>query len=70
MITARVDVRGYQERMREALRAHRTQIPEDDVLLALPRDLSDEIFSVEHYIRVFSHAPVPDAETDLFAGLR
>ncbi len=69
-ITTRVDVRGYHEVMREALRAHRTQIPEDDVLLAIPPDVAEEVFGVEHYIRVFSCVPSPERETDLFAGLR
>lgn len=70
LINARIDVHGYLEAARRALRAHRTQIPESDVLLALPDDIAAEAFAVEHYIRVFSHVPAPGQETDLFSGLR
>lgn len=69
LITARVDVRGYWEVARRALRAHRTQLPADDVLLALPADIAAEAFAVEHYIRAYTHVPAPDQETDLFTGL-
>lgn len=70
VITARVDVRDYQQRVRQALLAHRTQLPEDDVLLALPRDVAGEFFGVEYYVRAFTRVPAPERETDLFAGLR
>jgi LmbE family N-acetylglucosaminyl deacetylase len=70
VITARVDVRRYQEQVQRALRAHRTQIRADDLLLALPRDIAAQAFAVDHYIRTFTHVPAPDREMDLFAGLR
>ena len=69
-ITARVDVRRYQEQVRRALRAHRTQIRADDILLALPRDIAAEAFAVDSYIRAYTRVPAPDQELDLFAGLR
>ena len=69
-ITARVDVRRYQEQAWRALRAHRTQIHTDDLLLALPRDIAAEAFAFDHYIRAYTRVPAPDQETDLFAGLR
>ena len=70
VITARIDVRGYQEQVRRALRAHHTQIRADDLLLALPRDIAAEALAVDHYIRVLTRVPAPDQEMDLFAGLR
>ncbi len=69
-ITARVDVRGAYDRVQHALRAHRTQIAADDLLLSLPRDLTEQAFAVESYIRAFTAVPAPDQETDLFTGLR
>ena len=70
VITARVDVRRYQEQVRRALRAHRTQIRADDLLLALPREIAAEAFAVDYYIRAYTRVPAPDQEMDLFAGLR
>src|SRR5919204_2264966 len=70
VITARVDVRRYQEQVRRALRAHRTQIRADDLLLALPREIAAEAFAVDCYIRAYTRVPAPDREMDLFAGLR
>src|SRR5579883_3440531 len=70
VINARIDVGRYQATVERALRAHRTQIRDDDILLALPDDIKGQLFSVEHYIRAFSAVAVPQQETDLFAGLR
>lgn len=70
VITARISTRGYHEQVRRALRAHRTQIPEDDLLLSMPEDIATEAFSTESYIRAFTRVAAPDQETDLFAGLR
>ena len=70
VITARVNVRRYQEQVRRALRAHHTQIRADDLLLALPRDIAAEAFAVDCYIRACTRVPAPDQEMDLFAGLR
>jgi N-acetyl-1-D-myo-inositol-2-amino-2-deoxy-alpha-D-glucopyranoside deacetylase len=70
VITARVNVRRYQEQVQRALRAHHTQIRADDLLLALPRDIAAEAFAVDYYIRAYTRVPAPDQEMDLFAGLR
>ena len=70
VVTARVDVRRYQEQVWRALRAHRSQIRADDLLLALPRDIAAEAFAVDCYIRAYTRVPAPDQEMDLFAGLR
>jgi N-acetyl-1-D-myo-inositol-2-amino-2-deoxy-alpha-D-glucopyranoside deacetylase len=69
-ITARVDVAGYTELTDRARRAHRTQLTDDDPLLALPPDLAARVFAVESYIRAFTLVSAPDREDDLFAGLR
>ena len=70
IITTRVDVSARREQVRRALRAHRTQIGTDDVLLTLPRDVAADAFAIECYIRAFTRVSAPDRETDLFAGLR
>jgi LmbE family N-acetylglucosaminyl deacetylase len=70
VITARVDVRRYQEQVWHALRAHRSQIRADDLLLALPRDIAAQAFAVDCYIRAYTRVPAPAQEMDLFAGLR
>jgi len=68
LITARVPVAAYLDTVRRARRAHRTQLSDDDPLLALPADLAAQAFAIESYIRAF--APAPFREDDLFAGLR
>ena len=73
-IDARVAVGEYLGTVRAALRAHRTQLAEDDPLLALPPDIAARAFAVESYIRASSPAlarpHVAHVEDDLFAGLR
>ena len=70
VITARVDTRGFLGQVRRALRAHRTQIPEDDLFLSMPEDIATEAFATESYIRAFTRVAAPAQEADLFAGLR
>ncbi len=70
-ITARVAVGDYLDTVREARRAHRTQLTDDDPLLALPRDIAGRAFAVESYVRASNSAPDrSDIEDDLFAGPR
>jgi N-acetyl-1-D-myo-inositol-2-amino-2-deoxy-alpha-D-glucopyranoside deacetylase len=69
-ITAQLDVREYVQRKLEAMRAHRTQIPVDDFLNTLPSDAIEKLLGTESYIRVHSTVDAPQAETDLFTGLR
>lgn len=70
LITARIDVAAYRDRVDRALRAHRTQLSDDDVLLTLPADIAGEAFGVECYIRAFTRVQAPEQECDLYAGLR
>jgi LmbE family N-acetylglucosaminyl deacetylase len=65
-----IDVRDRVDLKEKALRAHRSQIPDDWFLLAVPDDVRPEVMGRESFVRVFSRVEVPDVEDDLFAGLR
>jgi N-acetyl-1-D-myo-inositol-2-amino-2-deoxy-alpha-D-glucopyranoside deacetylase len=69
-VTTWIDVLPYVDRKIKALRAHRSQIPEDWFLLAVPEEAAPEMFGRESYMRVFSRVEAPFREDDLFAGLR
>lgn len=69
-ITTWVDVRPYLLQKEAAMRAHRTQIPADSPFLNMSSEVAGDLFGRESFIRVRSNVPVPDAEDDLFAGLR
>ena len=68
-VTTRIDCAAGTRRKREALRAHRSQIPDDFPLLALPEEVAAEHFSEECYELVLSRVPTSLPETDLFAGI-
>jgi mycothiol conjugate amidase Mca len=70
LVTTYVDIRPWVPRKIAAARLHRTQIPEDFFMLALPEDLLVEVWGSEAFIRVRSLVPAPTPEDDLFAGLR
>jgi LmbE family N-acetylglucosaminyl deacetylase len=65
-----VDVVDYLDRKEQALRAHRSQIPEDWGFLRIPAEERPEMMGKEAYIRIFSRVNTQLPETDLFAGLR
>ncbi len=70
-ITALVDVVAWIDRKVAALRAHRTQIPEDWFMLAVPDRHVPTVLGVEAFQRIYSRVEgAPFRETDLFAGLR
>ncbi|MGH8911881.1 MAG: PIG-L family deacetylase [Acidimicrobiia bacterium] len=52
----------------KALRAHRSQIPDDWFLLSLEEDVRNAVMSLESFYRVHSSVVVDD-KGDLFAGL-
>ena len=54
----------------EALRAHRSQIPDDWLLLKVPEEERFEVYGTETFVRVFSSVISPLPEDDLFAGLQ
>ena len=53
-----------------AMRAHRTQIPEDSWFLKLNEALGPKAWGIETFERVRSSVDAPVPEDDLFAGLR
>lgn len=73
LVTTAIDVADYREHKRQALRAHRTQIPADSPFLTIPDDLGREWYGVEYYTLLQSRVALPARdghEHDLFAGLR
>ncbi len=69
-ITAWLDVREWVDRKVTALRAHRSQIPDDWFFLSLPDELLPEALGRESFMRIFSRVDAPGREDDLFEGLR
>lgn len=69
-ITCWVDVSNKVSVKEKALRAHRSQIPDDWPWLRTPEEQKVEVFGRESFIRVFSRVEAPDREDNLFAGLR
>lgn len=69
-IHASIDVSARVDQKERALRAHRTQIPDDWFLLSLPSEWKPQVWGRESFVRVFSRVAVPDREDDLFVGLR
>ncbi|MFO7548738.1 MAG: PIG-L family deacetylase [Acidimicrobiia bacterium] len=69
-VTAWIDVTDRVDRKERALRAHRSQIPEDWFLISVPDEVKPEVLGREAFVRVFSRVEAPDREDDLFAGLR
>jgi mycothiol S-conjugate amidase len=72
--TTRIDVRGYLDVGRDALLAHRTQVPPDSFFFRVPLEVQQERHPWEEYIlaRSLVDPGTSDGEyeTDLFAGLR
>jgi N-acetyl-1-D-myo-inositol-2-amino-2-deoxy-alpha-D-glucopyranoside deacetylase len=69
-ISAVIDVSDHLERKVAALRAHRSQIPNDWFLLTVPEEVRRTFFGTESYLRLYSSVESALPETDLFAGLR
>lgn len=73
-VTTVVPIHGYLPQKRAAIDAHVTQIRKDSPFLSMPEDVADDLFGIEHFIRVGSRVVVPatngQPEDDLFAGLR
>lgn len=70
VITTYLDVGPWFDRKWEAIMAHRSQVPADSWLLALPEDYRRRAFSREAFILASSRVGVPADAPDLFAGLR
>ncbi len=69
-IDAWIDVRDRVDLKERALRAHRSQIPDDWFLLMVPDEARPEVMGRESFVRAFSRVEVPEREDDLFTGLR
>ena len=69
-ISATVDVSEFVALKTEALKAHRTQIPEDWLLFKVPEEERFEVYGTESFVRVFSSVESSLPEDDLFTGLR
>jgi len=67
--TVVLDVRPYSELQRQALRAHRTQIPRESFLVNLPADLRRRAFATAYFLRLFPPTAPGEHEPDLLAGL-
>ncbi|WP_018657019.1 PIG-L family deacetylase [Actinomadura flavalba] len=69
LITTVLDVAVHADTKRDALLAHASQ--RDSVfLLGLPEEIQRMVFSFEAFTRATSRVAAPDAEDDVFAGLR
>jgi len=69
-VTTWLDVSRFLDKKLGAMRAHRTQIPEDSWFLKLSEVLGPKAWSMETFERVRSSVDAPVPEDDLFAGLR
>ncbi len=69
-ITATIDITDHLDTKLAALRAHRTQIPDDWFMLQVPEEHRPAVFGTETFQRVYSRVEAPFRETDLFEGLR
>ncbi len=69
-ISTIVDVREWVDLKVEALRAHRSQIPEDWFMLQAPTEDLPRTIGTEAFQRLYSRVPVPFRENDLFTGIR
>ena len=66
--TVALDVRPYSELQRQALLAHRTQIPPDSVWGRLPAALYRRAFATAYLLRLHPPAAPGEYEQDLFDG--
>ncbi len=69
-VTTWLDVSQYVDKKLAAMRAHRTQIPEDSFFLKLADAAGPQAWSTETFERARSSVDAPTPEHDLFAGLR
>lgn len=68
-VTTRIDVQPYLEQKIAAMRAHRTQVPEDSWYINIFRAVGPQAWNLEEYERVRSLVPASTPEDDLFAGI-
>ncbi len=68
-ITAWIDVSGVLDQRWNAIKAHVTQISDDNPFVRFGKEAWAEYWFREAFIRRESRVPAPDLEDDLFAGL-
>jgi len=69
-VTTRLDISPYLDKKLAAMRAHRTQIPEDSWFIEIYKAMGPTAWNREYYERARSSVEAPTPEDDLFAGLR
>jgi LmbE family N-acetylglucosaminyl deacetylase len=69
-ISTWIDTSEHWERVWDAIRCHRTQLPEYQKLLDLPDEFHLALWGRPTFHRVFSTVPAGAKEDDLVAGLR
>ena len=67
--TVALDVRPYSEHQRQALLAHRTQIPRESFLVSLPSELRRLAFATAYFLRLSPPSAPGEHEPDLLYGL-
>ena len=67
--TVALDVRPYSELQRQALLAHRTQIPRESFLVSLPPELRRLAFATAYFLRLSPPSAPGEHEPDLLDGL-
>jgi LmbE family N-acetylglucosaminyl deacetylase len=67
--TVALDVSPYSEHQRQALLAHRTQIPASSMWVAMPKDLRRRAFATSYFLRLDPPAAPGEYEPDLLHGL-
>ena len=68
-VTTRIECGAHFPARDAALVAHATQIDPEGFFFAVPRDLEEQVWSVEEFELAASHVPTDLPETDLFAGI-
>lgn len=65
----RVDVTGFVDQGRDALRAHRTQVDPEGFWFAVPTELVESVYPWEDFELLYSSVGWRESESDLFAGI-
>ncbi len=68
-VTTRIECAAWFPARDAALVAHATQIDPDGFFFSVPRDLEEQVWSVEEFELADSRVPTKLPETDLFAGI-
>lgn len=68
-VTTRIDVQPYLDQKIAAMRAHRTQVPEDSWFMQVYQKVGPRAWNLEEFERVRSLVPAALPEDDLFAGI-